>query len=397
MRSKLVALAVAGAAAMGGTAAFVVSAGAAPPPKVTICHGTNAAGNAYVQNTPNAVGDIQGHAKHTGPIATSQAQADQFKDDKIAWGDIIPPIPALNFPGLNFPGPNGVGAAMLANGCNFVAPPTTTSPPPTTTTPPPPPGKVTICHRDNNAKQPYGPKPITLAEQGAVNGHGDHTGPIATSVAVAEALKAQGQFWGDIIPPIPDLNFPGLNWPAGQAILAAGCQVPGPPPPTTAPPSSTRPPSSTTRPPSSTTLPPPTTKPVTPTTKAPTTTTRPAPPTTTTLPKVVPVPPGPKTPLAFTGTDSGRVALVALVMLIIGLALIARRQRPDHMLAIAVDAPVRPRPATPAITPPEARVDAEPVEHRVDSNRLWQEFHDAVGALNEWLDEKDARPERDED
>ena len=115
------------------------------------------------------------------------------------------------------------------------------------------------------------------------------------------------------------------------------------------------------------------------------------PPTTTTQPKVVPVPPGPKTPLAFTGTDSGRVALVALVMLIIGLALIARRQRPDHMLAIAVDAPVRPRPSTPATTPPEVRVDAEPVEHRVDSNRLWREFHDAVGALNEWLDETDAR------
>ncbi len=53
-------------------------------------------------------------------------------------------------------------------------------------------------------------------------GHGSHTGP------VFPAVGADGR-WGDVIPPFDYDNgqqhFPGLNWPAGSAVLDAGCAV----------------------------------------------------------------------------------------------------------------------------------------------------------------------------
>ena len=97
---------------------------------------------------------------------------------------------------------------------------------------PPKPPKVTICHRTNAVKNPY--RMITVA-QSAVDGvagnsgqkpdhYGEHQGPIATSEAVAQALKDSKTKWGDIIPPVDGFHS-GYNWTAeGQAILRNGCK-----------------------------------------------------------------------------------------------------------------------------------------------------------------------------
>jgi hypothetical protein len=89
--------------------------------------------------------------------------------------------------------------------------------------------KVLICHRDNNAKQPYGPKRIEVAES-AVDGTGkgdhfeEHVGPIASTESEAEQMKKDKIEWGDIIPPIEGVHG-GLNWDAeGQAIWNNDCQ-----------------------------------------------------------------------------------------------------------------------------------------------------------------------------
>src|SRR3954470_18984921 len=82
------------------------------------------------------------------------------------------------------------------------------------------PDKVSICHRDNNDKQPYGPGPISVsinAADGSLgngnNDHTGHTGPVGTP-----GMKAAHDKWGDIIPPYtfgnPQQTFPGLNWDA---------------------------------------------------------------------------------------------------------------------------------------------------------------------------------------
>ncbi len=98
--------------------------------------------------------------------------------------------------------------------------------------------KVTICHRTDAVKNPYVRETVALSSVdgnlGNDHGHGDHfaehTGPVATSEAVAQALKDAGQKWGDIIP----LNAAGtqLNWDAdGQAIFNNDCNYVPPPPP----------------------------------------------------------------------------------------------------------------------------------------------------------------------
>ncbi len=88
--------------------------------------------------------------------------------------------------------------------------------------------KVSICHRDSNVKQPYGPKKIEVSVNAADNSeeksdHASHTGPVATSEEVAQNLKDVHEDWGDIIPPHDD--FEGLNWTTeGQAIWNNDCQ-----------------------------------------------------------------------------------------------------------------------------------------------------------------------------
>jgi hypothetical protein len=87
--------------------------------------------------------------------------------------------------------------------------------------------KVAICHRTNAATNPY---VFIEVDVHAVDGQppgadhfGQHQGPLVQSVAEAQALKAQGIKWGDIIPPVEGFHG-GLNWPEGQAILEAGCR-----------------------------------------------------------------------------------------------------------------------------------------------------------------------------
>ena len=87
---------------------------------------------------------------------------------------------------------------------------------------------VKICHITSNASGPYVENSVSPSSINGI-GNGDHylehTGPIATSVAVAQALKDAHQNWGDIIPPLAGYHS-GLNWTAtGQAIYNAGCSI----------------------------------------------------------------------------------------------------------------------------------------------------------------------------
>ncbi|MDO8266192.1 MAG: hypothetical protein Q7T41_04605 [Candidatus Saccharibacteria bacterium] len=87
---------------------------------------------------------------------------------------------------------------------------------------------IRICHITNNASGPYVSNSVSPSSIDGV-GNGDHylehKGPIATSVAVAQALKDAHQNWGDIIPPVAPYHT-GLNWTAtGQAIYNAGCSI----------------------------------------------------------------------------------------------------------------------------------------------------------------------------
>jgi hypothetical protein len=153
MRRRLAIFSVIGATmaalAVGGIGVVSASAGEEPPnQKVTLCHATDAVNNAYVEITvdENAIANVilgqNGHATHTGPLVTSEAEAQALKDQQIQWGDIIP---AFNIPPNSFNGLNNTpaGLAILANGCEFVtptpptqAPPVTTAAPPVTTAPP---------------------------------------------------------------------------------------------------------------------------------------------------------------------------------------------------------------------------------------------------------------------
>lgn len=90
--------------------------------------------------------------------------------------------------------------------------------------------KVTICHATNAVKNPYVRIEVDAdaadGDTGTDNGQGDHTthtGPVASSEALAQSLKDDKQDWGDIIPP-HDSYAAGLNWTTvGQAVYNNGC------------------------------------------------------------------------------------------------------------------------------------------------------------------------------
>lgn len=86
--------------------------------------------------------------------------------------------------------------------------------------------QVTICHRTDAVNNPY--EKITV-DASAVDGEGNndhtsHTGPVATSEAVAQSLKDNHENWGDIIPPT-DNDPDGYNWTTeGQAVYNNDCK-----------------------------------------------------------------------------------------------------------------------------------------------------------------------------
>src|SRR5687767_4239556 len=95
--------------------------------------------------------------------------------------------------------------------------------------------KITICHRTNSATNPY--VEITIAREAAdglagnsgnqADHFGEHEGPLASSLEVAQDLKDDQIEWGDIIPDVDDdgnaMPHSGLNWTAaGQAMWSAG-------------------------------------------------------------------------------------------------------------------------------------------------------------------------------
>ena len=85
--------------------------------------------------------------------------------------------------------------------------------------------KVTICHANNAATNPYVQQdvPLSSVDGEGNNDHTLHTGPVAVSEEHAAQLKADDIEWGDIIPPFG--GFPGLNWDeTGQAIYENGCE-----------------------------------------------------------------------------------------------------------------------------------------------------------------------------
>lgn len=94
---------------------------ARPAPKVTICHRSNSATNAYVAITVSAMAVKShvnsGHDQHEGPVANSEDHARELKSQKIKWGDIIPPVAGITS-GQNW---NTQNQEIHANGCQVAS------------------------------------------------------------------------------------------------------------------------------------------------------------------------------------------------------------------------------------------------------------------------------------
>jgi hypothetical protein len=91
--------------------------------------------------------------------------------------------------------------------------------------------KITICHATSSVQNPYVEITVSVhAADGMSDGHegGDHFG--RHEGPVFDTSMEQGDDWGDIIPSVDNegnaMPLGGMNWPAGQAILEAGCEIP---------------------------------------------------------------------------------------------------------------------------------------------------------------------------
>ena len=73
-----------------------------------ICHATAAPKNPYVSESPSTLGQLMGHAGHTGPV--------WYTGISVQWGDIIPPITVFLPSGLNW---STEGQAIWNNNCNI--------------------------------------------------------------------------------------------------------------------------------------------------------------------------------------------------------------------------------------------------------------------------------------
>ncbi|VXC22011.1 hypothetical protein [Aeromicrobium sp. 9AM] len=176
----------------------------AAPVKIKICHSTSSETNPYVENSPNASGDLHGHTGHTGGI---------FPAD--GWGDIIPPFTFgnVNFPGMNW---TDAGQAIYNNNCNLpneVPVPliNATAVPPTATPP--------NCAVDGTLVLPTTTGVIYEATP-AGTGPGDYT--VTASAAVNYVLT--NPLYEEHITVLPKLTGPQCVI-AGLSPTAAGASV----------------------------------------------------------------------------------------------------------------------------------------------------------------------------
>jgi LPXTG-motif cell wall-anchored protein len=91
-------------------------------------------------------------------------------------------------------------------------------------TQPNPEHKVTLCHRTDSYTNPYVVITVDVASV-HFEGHDGHDGPVFNP-GIPHNDK-----WGDIIPPFdfgPDEQYAGKNWPEGQSIFDADCELPAP-------------------------------------------------------------------------------------------------------------------------------------------------------------------------
>lgn len=184
-RLKLIGASLVSALALALGSVAVVSAdppteNPAKTDKVTICHRTNAVTNPYIKESVAAdsadgdTGNDNGkgdHSQHTGPVATSQQVAQDLKDNKQNWGDIIPPHD--NYGGLNW---NSQGQAVYNNGCKYATPGRGGGETPS--------GGGTVNGANNSVSQGVLGAQVTVPQQGAVAAGGGGGTAVSTAAAV---------------------------------------------------------------------------------------------------------------------------------------------------------------------------------------------------------------------